>query len=146
MARDPRAARLAARLVVLYAADPTATELLARVAELHTDLVRRLAVAEHAAVEAAQAVDVKVTGSPADPDDVMAALAGRLHLLAGRWRRRRKAHLERLRRIVEALEADLDYADPVRGIRYTLASGRVVDAVQWVGPDEARHVEGRGEG
>jgi hypothetical protein len=138
--RDPEASRLAARVLLLYAYDRTSARLLGRLAELHLEAARRLQTTETAAVEAHVEVE-RVSGSGADPDEVMLGLAGRLAAAAGRLRALTKARRQGLRREVERYELALDLRDPPKGRPHTLASGQQVQAVQWAGPDGIRHVE-----
>jgi hypothetical protein len=141
VARDPTAGRLAARLLLLHAYDPTAAALIARACELHIEVVKRLAVTETEAVAARSATE-KVTGTT-DEAQVMLDLAGHLADLAGADRRKLKAHVEALRRLVGRYERDLALAPPIRGRVHTLASGLQVTAIEWVGPDEVRGIEPR---
>jgi hypothetical protein len=139
--REPEAARLAARLIILYRTDPAQARLLARLAELHLELRLRLQMLEEQAVTDASDAE-RVTGSRPDPTEVVAAQAARLANAAGRLRRQRKNRTEQTRRLINAYEVDLNLRDPPRGHSTTLASGRQVPAVEWVDSAGHRQVEG----
>lgn len=139
MARDTEAGRLAARVLLLYAYDPTAARLLARTAELHLELCRTLQVASEQQTAASASLE-RVSGSR-DETERMLALVDRLGGAVGALRAAVKSRQQALRRVVDKYEELLDYRGPAKGRLRVLRSGRTVQAVQWVGPDDVRHVE-----
>jgi hypothetical protein len=123
--------------------DQPAETLIAEIWWLHRALVERLTQVEADHVSVSADLE-RVSGSSREPDEALAERAATIGRAAGKWRARRKAQVQALRRLKRSYEVALELRAPPSRARppTVIEDGRSRIAVQSVGPDGRRRVEG----